>query len=157
MLRGESRYVWAARRRHAVVLIAAAAALIVVVLAATALAATPKPGSCWGRCGGPEGPIGGYFRVAHNDVIDFEDSQKCLGKVEGFEEYIDIPGSIPVAADGHFSWSGKAGVGDGMAIEPGVITVGVNGHFITHRTAKVSLLIALQGCGPVHLKIHRNN
>ena len=141
--------------RHAVVSIVLGTALIAALFGATALAAKPTPGDCWGRCGGPEGPIGGYFRVAHNEVIDFEDSDACLGTVEGFKEYIDIPNSIPVTAGGHFSWNGMAGVGNGMSIEPTVIGVAVSGHFTTSRTAKVTLQIEMRGCSTVHLKIHR--
>jgi hypothetical protein len=147
----------APRLLRAAVSIALGTALIVALFAATALAAKPKPGDCWGRCGGPEGPIGGYFRVAHNDVIDFEDSDACLGTVEGFKDYIDIPNSIPVTAGGQFSWNGMAGVGDGVTIEPTVIGVSVSGHFTTRRTAKVTLQIEMRGCSAVHLKIHRYN
>ena len=145
------------RLRHAATSIALGIALIAVLFAATALAAKPKPGDCWGRCGGPEGPIGGYFTVAHNDVNDFEDSDACLGTVAGFEEYIDIPNSIPITASGHFSWNGMVGVGDGTRVEPAVVGVAVSGHFPNRRTAKVTLRIEMRGCSTVHLKIHRWN
>jgi hypothetical protein len=143
-----------ARRAAALIGFAAPA----IVFASAALAATPKPGQCWGACGGPSGPIGGYFAVAHHHVSDFEDSQACLGANNGFEEYIQIPTSIPITAGGHFSFQGEAGIGNGQTITQPSVSVTLTGHFTTSRIAKVTLQIATGACTtPAHLKIHRNN
>jgi hypothetical protein len=142
--------------RRAVALIGVAAPAI--VFASAALAATPKPGQCWGACGGPSGPVGGYFAVANHHIADFEDSQACLGSDNGFEEYIRIPTSIPITASGHFSFDGKAEIGNGQTISKPSVNVTLAGHFTTSRTAKVTIQIAAADCAAaVHLTVHRNN
>ena len=146
------------RRRvcRAAALIALAASAI--VFASAALAATPKPGQCWGACGGPSGPIGGYFAVASHHVSNFEDSQACIGSKNGFVKYVQIPTSIPISASGHFSFHGEAGIGNGQTISNPSVTVSLTGHFTTSRTAKVTIQIAAGDCAaPDYLTIHRNN
>lgn len=109
-------------------------------------------GTCWGRCGGPEGPIGGYFSVVGGKVTDFEDSETCLGSTtDGFSYYLQIDKALPISAD-TFSYSGPASIWNGVGATGTDVLVTLAGKFTTPKQASITLTV--QGaCGTTHLLI----
>ena len=111
------------------------------------------PSTCWGTCGGPEGPVGGYFSVAGGKVQDFQDTQACLGATpDGFTYYLEIAKPIPITAD-TFSYSGPASIWNGMAKTGTVVVVTLTGKFTTPTKASITLNVVFGQCGTTHLTI----
>ena len=110
--------------------------------------------SCWGRCGGPEGPVGGYFGVSGKSVQDFQDTQVCLGSTSsGFAYYLEIDHALPIASNA-FSYSGPASVWDGSGKSGTNVWVTLAGKFTSTTQAAVTLEIIWKQCGTYHLTIH---
>jgi len=111
------------------------------------------PSTCWGTCGGPEGPVGGYFSVTGGNVQDFQDTQSCLGATpDGFTYYLEIDKSLPISSD-TFSYSGLASIWNGMAKTGTNVVVNLAGKFTTTTEASVTLQVAYGHCGTSHLTI----
>lgn len=121
------------------------------LVATAARAATPVAG-CWGTCGGPQGPIDGYFTVSGGKLTGFEDSQACLGKTAYGTDYLRIAKSLPVTPAGAFDYAGSAAVSDiSSAKVIRSVTVKLTGSFTTPKSAAVTLTIT--SCGTRHLTI----
>jgi hypothetical protein len=132
-------------------LLAAALGGAVSIFAIAAHAARPTAG-CWGTCGGPQGPVGGYFSVSGGKVTGFEDTQACLGKTTYGTDYLRIARALNVSSAGAFSYSGSAEISD--ISSPKVIrsvSVKLSGTFTTPKSATVTLTIT--SCGTKHLTI----
>jgi len=111
------------------------------------------PSTCWGTCGGPEGPVGGYFSVSGGTVQEFQDTQSCLGSTpDGFTYYLEIDQALPIKSDS-FSYSGPASVWNGMAKTGTDVVVNLTGKFTTSTTASVTLQVDYGQCGTSHLTI----
>jgi len=149
------------------------AALVLLPAAATpvAEAGTPKPkNGCWGRCGGDQGPVGGYFVVAGGHVTEFGDGDQCLGKSNGIDDVLTFSEymtggtvkqiKLPIKND-RFSFKGDAWrTATGAASESGgaettyVPThVELSGKFVSATKALVTLTIHDAACGTKHLTI----
>ncbi len=109
--------------------------------------------TCWGTCGGPEGPVGGYFSVTGGKVQDFQDTQACLGATgDGFTYYLEIDKPLPITAD-TFSYNGPASIWNGMAKTGTDVMVTLTGKFTTSSSASITLHVVFGQCGTTHLTI----
>ncbi|HEY1825994.1 MAG TPA: Ig domain-containing protein [Acidimicrobiales bacterium] len=111
--------------------------------------------SCWGRCGGPEGPIGGAFVVSGTTIQEFQDTQACLGDdSNGFTYYLLIEKPIPISSKGAFSYSGPAAVSNGTGSTGTRLWATVEGQFTSSTRASVTLEVLYKQCGTYHLTLN---
>lgn len=116
---------------------------------------TAVPSMYWGQCGGPEGPVGGCFLVSAHTVQEFQVTQACLGsRSDGFVYYVEVAKSLPISPSGAFSYSGPAGVWNGMGTTGTRVWTTLTGQFTSSAHASVTLQILYKQCGTYHLTIN---
>ena len=115
---------------------------------------TLVPSTYWGRCGSPEGPVGGCFVDSSHTVQEFQDTQACLGATsDGFTYYVEVMKAIPISSSGAFSYSGPASVWNGAGTTGTRVWTTLTGKFTSSTRASVTLQILFKQCDTFQLTI----
>jgi hypothetical protein len=115
---------------------------------------TMVPSTYWGRCGSPEGPVGGCFLDSGHTVQEFQDTQACLGATPaGFVYYVEIPQALPISSQSTFSYSGPASVWNGVGKTGTRVWATLTGKFTSSTRASASLEILYKQCDTYQLTI----
>jgi hypothetical protein len=133
------------------------ALLALVGFSATALAAKPTEGGCWGNCAPTQSDPQGTFMLTDGSVKNFYLSRPCLGDYHGYENGIIIDKSLRLNQDNTLNYSGYGTLRlyqrNGVKKVPAPVTL--SAHFPTSTTADFTLTVKYKSCGTYTVKMKR--